>query len=122
MVLQEEREELQAVQSGGGGGDQPYETQMGRSEEVSGDEASSRKEMLTAPRYESSPINIDNRRWDPVTATASSLAATGTGMVTSAADIVVKPIQAFSRQSSSKSGAKSDVTSDTASARSDDTF
>lgn len=50
-------------------------------------------------RYESKPIRIELRRWDPVTATASSLAATGAGMVTSAADIVVKPIQALSRSS-----------------------
>jgi hypothetical protein len=54
-------------------------------------------------RYESKPIHIDLRRWDPVTATASSLATTGVGMVTSAADIVVKPIQAFTRPSKSDS-------------------
>ncbi|GAB1310098.1 Sterol 3-beta-glucosyltransferase [Madurella fahalii] len=50
-------------------------------------------------RYESKQTHIDLRRWDPVTATASSLAATGAGMVTSAADIVVKPVQALSRSS-----------------------
>jgi hypothetical protein len=55
--------------------------------------------------YESKPIHIDLRRWDPVTATASTLAGTGLGMVTSAADIVVKPIQAFARTPKSDSHA-----------------
>ncbi|KAF4949920.1 hypothetical protein FSARC_13341 [Fusarium sarcochroum] len=45
--------------------------------------------------YQSQPLRIENRRWDPVTAALSSLATTGVGMVTSASDIVVKPIQAF---------------------------
>lgn len=77
---------------------------------------------LTVSRYESSPLHIDNRRWDPVTATASSLAATSTGMATSAADIFVKPIQAFSRHSSSKGSVKGETASDAASVTSDDTF
>ncbi|KAK4033344.1 sterol 3-beta-glucosyltransferase [Parachaetomium inaequale] len=51
-------------------------------------------------RYESKPTHIDLKRWDPVTAAASSLAVTGAGMATSAADIVIKPIQAFSRSPS----------------------
>ncbi|QKD56929.2 uncharacterized protein FOBCDRAFT_262581 [Fusarium oxysporum Fo47] len=45
--------------------------------------------------YQSQPVHIENRRWDPVTATLSTLASTGWGMTKSAADIVVKPIQAF---------------------------
>ncbi|KAF4335669.1 sterol glucosyltransferase [Fusarium beomiforme] len=45
--------------------------------------------------YQSQPVHIENRRWDPVTASLSSLATTGVGMVTSASDIVVKPIQAL---------------------------
>ncbi|RBR15604.1 uncharacterized protein FIESC28_07245 [Fusarium coffeatum] len=45
--------------------------------------------------YQSQPVHIENRRWDPVTATLSTLAATGMGMVNSTSDIVVKPIQAF---------------------------
>jgi len=48
-------------------------------------------------RYNPKPIHISNRRWDPVTATASSLAATSTGMVTSAADIVIKPMEALGK-------------------------
>ncbi|KAK4118847.1 glycosyltransferase family 1 protein [Parathielavia appendiculata] len=48
-------------------------------------------------RYQIKPIHIDLKRWDPVTAAASSLAVTSAAMVTSAADIVVKPIQAFTR-------------------------
>ncbi|KAJ6442575.1 UDP-glucose,sterol transferase [Purpureocillium lavendulum] len=48
-------------------------------------------------RYKSNPIHISHRRWDPVTATASSLAATGTDMVASAADIVIKPVEALGR-------------------------
>ncbi|KAM3443325.1 hypothetical protein MY4824_000628 [Beauveria thailandica] len=49
----------------------------------------SRREMK---RYSPSPIRIYNQRWEPVTAMASSLATTGTGMVTGAANIVVKPL------------------------------
>ncbi|RGP79749.1 udp- transferase [Fusarium longipes] len=45
--------------------------------------------------YQSHPIHIENRRWDPVTAALSSLTATSAGLVTSASDIVIKPIQAF---------------------------
>ncbi|KAK4099183.1 glycosyltransferase family 1 protein [Parathielavia hyrcaniae] len=59
-------------------------------------------------RYQSKPIHIDLQRWDPVTATASSLAVTGAGMVTSAADIVVKPVQAFTRPPRSSSATTSD--------------
>ncbi|KAM0490255.1 hypothetical protein ACHAP8_011729 [Fusarium lateritium] len=45
--------------------------------------------------HHSHPIHIENRRWDPLTATLASLATTSMGMVTSASDIVIKPIQAF---------------------------
>ncbi|KAM0342887.1 hypothetical protein ACHAPU_009091 [Fusarium lateritium] len=45
--------------------------------------------------YESNPVRIENRRWDPVTAALSSLTSTGVGLVKSASDIVIKPIQAF---------------------------
>lgn len=48
-------------------------------------------------RYEPNPIRTDVRRWDPASAVISSLASTWTGMATSAADIVVKPIQAYQR-------------------------
>lgn len=46
-------------------------------------------------RYESKPVDIDNNRWDPFTAVTSSLASTGIGMVTSASNIVAKPVQAI---------------------------
>ncbi|KAK4149937.1 sterol 3-beta-glucosyltransferase [Chaetomidium leptoderma] len=62
--------------------------------------AESKVKWSDLKQYESKPTHIELRRWDPITATASSLAVTGAGMVTSAADIVVKPIQAFSRSSS----------------------
>ncbi|KAM0286889.1 hypothetical protein ACHAO9_008014 [Fusarium lateritium] len=45
--------------------------------------------------YQSQPVHIENRRWDPVTATLSTLSSTGLGMARSASDIVVKPYQAF---------------------------
>ncbi|KAL7762708.1 hypothetical protein ACKLNR_009243 [Fusarium oxysporum f. sp. zingiberi] len=45
--------------------------------------------------YQPQPVHIENRRWDPLTATLATLATTGVGMVTSASDIVVKPIQAL---------------------------
>ncbi|EGY14047.1 hypothetical protein VD0002_g1265 [Verticillium dahliae] len=46
-------------------------------------------------RYEPRPIDIQRRRWDPVTAVTSSAIKMYAGMATSAADIVVKPVQAF---------------------------
>ena len=52
-------------------------------------------------RYEPSPIRTDVRRWDPASAVASSLAGTWTGMATSAADIVIKPIKAYQRPEAS---------------------
>ncbi|KAM0284676.1 hypothetical protein ACHAQH_001830 [Verticillium albo-atrum] len=46
-------------------------------------------------RYEPRPIDIQLRRWDPVTAATSSMVKMYAGMAMSAADIVVKPVQAF---------------------------
>ncbi|KFA51504.1 hypothetical protein S40293_10056 [Stachybotrys chartarum IBT 40293] len=46
-------------------------------------------------RYEPQPIDIKLQRWDPVTAATSSMVGMYAGMVTSAADIVIKPVQAF---------------------------
>ncbi|OTA99660.1 glycosyltransferase family 1 protein [Hypoxylon sp. CI-4A] len=48
-------------------------------------------------RYAPKPIVIDNMRWDPVTATTSSLAGTLKGMVVSTSDIIVKPVQVYRR-------------------------
>lgn len=44
-------------------------------------------------RYATKQITIENRRWDPLTATASSLLGTFTDMGQSAANIVIRPIQ-----------------------------
>ena len=44
-------------------------------------------------RYESKPLDIENNRWDPFTAATSPLASTRMGMVFSASNIVVKPVQ-----------------------------
>jgi hypothetical protein len=49
-------------------------------------------------RYEPNPIHMEVRRWDPASAVVSSLVGTWTGMATSAADIVVEPIKAFSEK------------------------
>ncbi|KAI1385128.1 glycosyltransferase family 1 protein [Hypoxylon trugodes] len=49
-------------------------------------------------RYVPRPTIIDPVRWDPVTATASSLVSTFKGMVVSTSDIIVKPIQVYQRQ------------------------
>lgn len=48
-------------------------------------------------RYIPRPIVIDPVRWDPVTATTSSLASTLKGMVVSTSDIFIKPVQAYQR-------------------------
>ncbi|KAK3293855.1 uncharacterized protein B0H64DRAFT_433147 [Chaetomium fimeti] len=45
---------------------------------------------------------IENRRWDPVTATTSTLFGMATDMTKSAADIVVKPIKTYRQQSQLK--------------------
>ena len=50
-------------------------------------------------RYGSKSIEIKNIRWDPVTGITSSLISTSRGMVTSGANIFVKPVQAFSEVS-----------------------
>ncbi|KAI1371563.1 glycosyltransferase family 1 protein [Hypoxylon crocopeplum] len=50
-------------------------------------------------RYVPRPTVIDPIRWDPVTATTSSLVSTFKGMVVSASDIVIKPVQVYQRPS-----------------------
>ncbi|KAF9769538.1 hypothetical protein IL306_013040 [Fusarium sp. DS 682] len=77
--------------------------------------------------YQSQPVHIENKRWDPVTAALSSLTTTSIGLVTSASDIIVKPIQAFrpttpsgSRSSSRERGNRSGDNSERPSA--DDVF
>lgn len=51
-----------------------------------------------ANRNETKSIHITNRRWDPVSGTTSALFGTATDMAKSAADIVVRPVQAYQRQ------------------------
>lgn len=58
--------------------------------------------------YETKPVDIVNSRWDPITATASSLADTGIGMVTSAANIVVKPALSIHSAARSRKGDSGD--------------
>ncbi|KAI0117994.1 glycosyltransferase family 1 protein [Hypoxylon sp. NC0597] len=48
-------------------------------------------------RYVPRPTVIDPVRWDPVTATVSSLVSTFKGMVVSTSDIVIKPVQVYQR-------------------------
>ncbi|KAI0378519.1 glycosyltransferase family 1 protein [Hypomontagnella monticulosa] len=48
-------------------------------------------------RYIPRPTVIENIRWDPLTATVSSLGSTFKGMVVSVSDIVVKPVQVYQR-------------------------
>lgn len=50
-------------------------------------------------RYDSMSIVIDPTRWDPVTGTTSSLISTFRGMVVSASDIVIKPVQVYHHSS-----------------------
>ncbi|KAL2842748.1 hypothetical protein BJY01DRAFT_264410 [Aspergillus pseudoustus] len=45
--------------------------------------------------YETKQIIIENRRWDPVTGTASAALGTGTDMVKSTADIFLKPYKEY---------------------------
>ncbi|KAH8662574.1 sterol glucosyltransferase [Xylariales sp. PMI_506] len=52
--------------------------------------------------YESNEINIENRRWDPITGTTSAAISTFSDMTTSTANIFVKPFQ-VSRSASIKS-------------------
>ncbi|VTO94337.1 unnamed protein product, partial [Fusarium graminearum] len=54
---------------------------------------SGRVKWVDLKGYESQPIDIQRRRWDPLTAVISSGFKMYAGMVTSAADIVIKPAQ-----------------------------
>ncbi|KAF7715323.1 Sterol 3-beta-glucosyltransferase [Penicillium ucsense] len=49
--------------------------------------------------YHVNPIFIQNRRWDPVTGTTSSLIGTSTDMLRATGDIFYRPYQEFSRGS-----------------------
>ncbi|KAG8664776.1 uncharacterized protein FPOAC1_013556 [Fusarium poae] len=55
--------------------------------------SSSRVKWVDLKRYESRPIDIQRRRYDPLTAVISSGFKMYTGIVASAADIVIKPAQ-----------------------------
>lgn len=59
--------------------------------------------MLTNHSYHVNPIFIQNRRWDPVTGSASSLIGTSTDMLKATGDIVYRPYQEFRRGSESPS-------------------
>ncbi|PKS06254.1 hypothetical protein jhhlp_007000 [Lomentospora prolificans] len=52
----------------------------------------SRKQLK---RYEINPIEIRNRRWDPVTGVVSAALHTGKGMLVATSDIVVKPVKTY---------------------------
>ncbi|KAL5339043.1 hypothetical protein BJX70DRAFT_177089 [Aspergillus crustosus] len=54
--------------------------------------------------YESKPIIIENRRWDPVTGATSAAIGTGTNMVKSTADIFLKPYQEYQDFQRGRSG------------------
>ncbi|CAF3454368.1 unnamed protein product [Fusarium graminearum] len=54
---------------------------------------SGRVKWVDLKRYESQPIDIQRRRWDPLTAVISSGFKMYAGMLASAADIVIKPAQ-----------------------------
>ncbi|KAJ5098378.1 hypothetical protein N7532_005379 [Penicillium argentinense] len=56
-----------------------------------------RLKMNDLQPYHVRPIYIQNRRWDPVTGTASSLITTGTDMLKATGDIVYRPYVEFSR-------------------------
>ncbi|KAJ6026610.1 uncharacterized protein N7446_004790 [Penicillium canescens] len=56
---------------------------------------SRRVKWVDLKRYEPQPIDIQHRRWDPVTALLSSGVKMYAGMAASAADIVIKPAQAL---------------------------
>ncbi|KAH7020386.1 UDP-glucose,sterol transferase [Ilyonectria destructans] len=73
-------------------------------------------------RQQSREINIELRRWDPVTATASTLATTTTNLVTSAADIIVKPVEVIYRASTHKETTPSKPDGDAASDPSEDSL
>jgi hypothetical protein len=46
-------------------------------------------------RLQAKAINIENRRWDPITGTAAAVVGTGRDMVTATTNIFVKPVQAY---------------------------
>jgi hypothetical protein len=58
--------------------------------------------------YEPCTIRTDVRRWDPASAVISSLMSTSTGMATSAADIIIKPIQAYQKPKTNAKGKEKD--------------
>ncbi|KAH7186145.1 UDP-glucose,sterol transferase [Fusarium flagelliforme] len=64
-------------------------------------------------RYESQTIDIQHRRWDPVTALISSGLKMHTEMVTSAVDIVIKPAQVLMADKSDTKNPNSAGTSST---------
>lgn len=59
----------------------------------------SKVEWSDLKRYDTKPIDIQLRRWDPVTGLTSSLIGTSLGIAGSAVDIVAKPVQAYQRPS-----------------------
>jgi hypothetical protein len=68
-------------------------------------------------RHKTKPYFIENRRWDPVTATTSVFFGLATDMTKSATDIIVKPIKTYRQQSKLKrSDLESQLTLRTASA------
>ncbi|GKT83915.1 sterol glucosyltransferase [Colletotrichum tofieldiae] len=59
--------------------------------------------------HETRTYIIENRRWDPVTGSVSSMMSAGMGMAKGATDIVVKPIQVYHQRSKMKSAEMEDV-------------
>ncbi|KIL85261.1 hypothetical protein FAVG1_11691 [Fusarium avenaceum] len=59
--------------------------------------ASHRVKWDDLKRYEPQPIDIQHRRWDPITALLSSGLKMYSGMAASAADIIIKPAQIYGR-------------------------
>ncbi|KAL4973118.1 hypothetical protein BDW66DRAFT_162365 [Aspergillus desertorum] len=68
--------------------------------------------------YETNPVIIGNRRWDPVTGATSAAIGTGTNMVKSTADIFLRPYQEYQtlHRGRPQSGHKSDTDTSTLSA------
>lgn len=52
---------------------------------------------MIVERYESKPIVIENRRWDPITGGASSALGWGSDMAVATADLFVRPYQEYRR-------------------------
>ncbi|OLN88212.1 Sterol 3-beta-glucosyltransferase UGT80B1-like protein 1 [Colletotrichum chlorophyti] len=65
--------------------------------------------------HESRTFVIENRRWDPVTGTASTLLGVGAGMVKGATDIVVKPATVYHKRSKQQKSAEMEDAMSTAS-------